>query len=113
MSNRPKIAIIDPNTLSVLGLKSILQTVMPIMTVDTFGSFTELEVNHPEQYFHYFVSMNSLSWGIASMLFGSVRCFILSVFNVYDRKPSSAPAATAEPITPATLGPMACMSRKL
>ena len=58
MSNRPKIAIIDPNTLSVLGLKSILQTVMPIMTVDTFGSFTELEVNHPEQYFHYFVSMN-------------------------------------------------------
>ena len=31
---------------------------MPIMTVDTFGSFTELEVNHPEQYFHYFVSMN-------------------------------------------------------
>ena len=58
MNNRPKIAIIDPNTLSVLGLKSILQTVMPIMTVDTFGSFTELEVNHPEQYFHYFVSMN-------------------------------------------------------
>ena len=58
MNNRPKIAIIDPNTLSVLGLKSILQTVMPIMTVDTFGSFTELEANHPEQYFHYFVSMN-------------------------------------------------------
>ena len=57
-SHRPKIAIIDPNTLSVLGLKSILQTVMPIMTVDTCGSFTELEVNHPEQYFHYFVSMN-------------------------------------------------------
>ena len=58
MVNRPKIAIIDPNTLSVLGLKSILQTVIPIMTVDTFGSFTELEANHPEQYFHYFVSMN-------------------------------------------------------
>ena len=57
-SNRPKIAIIDPNTLSVLGLKSILQTVMPIMTVDTYGSFAELEANHPEQYFHYFVAMN-------------------------------------------------------
>ena len=55
---RPKIAIIDPNTLSVLGLKSILQNVMPIMTVDTYGSFTELEANHPEQYFHYFVAMN-------------------------------------------------------
>ena len=31
---------------------------MPIMTVDTFGSFLELSVNHPEQYFHYFVAMN-------------------------------------------------------
>ena len=58
MNHRPKIAIIDPNTLSVLGLKSILQHVMPIMTVDTYGSFLELSANHPEQYFHYFVSMN-------------------------------------------------------
>lgn len=57
-NNRPKIAIIDPNTLSVLGLKSILQHVMPIMTVDTFGSFLELSANHPEQYFHYFVAMS-------------------------------------------------------
>jgi len=55
---RPKIAIIDPNTLSVLGLKAILQNVMPIMTVDTFGSFSELQANKPEQYFHYFVAMN-------------------------------------------------------
>ena len=58
MKERPKVAIIDPNTLSVLGLKSMLQTVMPIMTVDTYGSFLELEANHPEQYFHYFVAMN-------------------------------------------------------
>lgn len=58
MNNRPKIAIIDPNTLSVLGLKSILQNVMPIMTVDTFGSFAELTANDPENYYHYFVAMN-------------------------------------------------------
>ena len=58
MTNRPKIAIIDANTLAVLGLKQMLQTVMPIMTVDTFGSFAELEANHPEQFFHYFVAMN-------------------------------------------------------
>ena len=57
-SERPKIAIIDPNTLSALGLKSILQHVMPIMTVDTYGSFPELSANHPEQYYHYFVAMN-------------------------------------------------------
>ena len=58
MNHRPKIAIIDPNTLSVLGLKSILQNVMPIMTVDTFGSFAELTANNPDNYFHYFVAMN-------------------------------------------------------
>lgn len=57
-SGRPKIAIIDPNTLSVLGLKQLLQTVMPIMTIETFGSFAELEANHPEQFVHYFVAMN-------------------------------------------------------
>ena len=58
MTSRPKIAIIDPNTLSALGLKAILQNVMPIMEVDTFGSFAELTANEPESYFHYFVAMN-------------------------------------------------------
>ena len=42
---RPKIAIIDPNTLSVLGLKHILQNVIPIMTVDSYGSFAEFMAN--------------------------------------------------------------------
>ena len=57
-SGRPYIAIIDPNTLAVLGLKHLLQNVMPIVTVDTFGSMSELMANNPEQYMHYFVSMN-------------------------------------------------------
>ena len=54
---RPKIAIIDPNTLATMGLKQMLLNVMPIMSVDTYGSFMELEANQPDQYFHYFVSM--------------------------------------------------------
>jgi DNA-binding NarL/FixJ family response regulator len=57
MMNRPKIAIIDPNTLSALGLKAILQNVMPIMTVDTFGSVSELQANDADSYFHYFSAM--------------------------------------------------------
>ena len=57
MNNRPKIAIIDPNTLSALGLKAILQNVMPIMTIDTFGSVTELQANDADSYFHYFTAM--------------------------------------------------------
>ena len=78
-SNRPRIAIIDPNTLSVLGLKSILQNVMPIMTVDTFGSFTELEANHPEQYFHYFVSMNVVLENKAFFLVQRKKTIVLTL----------------------------------
>lgn len=55
---RPKIAIIDANTLAVLGLKQILQNVIPILDIDTFGSMAEFEASRPEQYFHYFVAMN-------------------------------------------------------
>ena len=55
---RPKIAIVDPNTLSLLGLKQLLLNVMPILTVDTFGSFAELEANTPDNYVHYFAAMN-------------------------------------------------------
>ena len=58
LSGRPKIAIIDSNTLATMGLKQILQNVIPIMTVDTFGSFAELTSNNPDSYFHYFVSMD-------------------------------------------------------
>ncbi|MBR5634938.1 MAG: response regulator transcription factor [Prevotella sp.] len=55
---RPKIAIVDGNTLAAIGLRQMLQTVMPMMQVDVFGSFAELEANEPQAYFHYFVAMN-------------------------------------------------------
>ena len=58
MKSRPKIAIIDPNTLSALGLKEMVQTVMPIMSLDIFGSFSELEANDPDSYIHYFTAMS-------------------------------------------------------
>ena len=31
--------------------------------------------------------------------------------ELYERKPRRTPAATAEPMTPATFGPIACISR--
>src|SRR5574344_427938 len=58
MDVKPKIAIIDHNTLAVLGLKSVLDNAMPFATIETFGSFAELAANHPEQFFHYFVAMD-------------------------------------------------------
>lgn len=60
MTSRPKIAILDPNTFSALGLKSMLQNVIPIMTVDIFGSFSEMMAADPDVYYHYFVAMSIL-----------------------------------------------------
>ncbi len=55
----PKIAVVDSNTLAAIGLRQMLQAVMPsMMQVDVFGSFAELEANEPEGYVHYFVAMN-------------------------------------------------------
>jgi DNA-binding NarL/FixJ family response regulator len=59
-SDRPRVAIIDGNTLAALGLQQILQTVMPFMTVDVYGTVTELSANHADSYFHYFVSRDIL-----------------------------------------------------
>lgn len=52
-ATRPKIAIVDNNTLAVIGLEHILQNVMPIMTIDTFGSFEELQESNPDTYVHF------------------------------------------------------------
>ena len=54
---KPSIAIVDPNTLAVLGLAHLIESVMPMIEIDSYGSFAELEASHPEHYFHYFVDM--------------------------------------------------------
>lgn len=41
----------------------------------------------------------------------SRRAFSNIITAAYARKPSRTPAATAEPITPATFGPIACISK--
>ena len=51
-------------------MKQLLQNVMPIMTVDTFGSVAELEANHPDSYAHYFVSTDIV---LSNRLFFSKR----------------------------------------
>lgn len=54
----PKIAVVDPNTLAVMGMKQLLQDVIPIMEVRAFGSFEELEQAEPDTFFHYFVAQS-------------------------------------------------------
>ena len=57
MNQRPRIAIIDSNTLAVLGLRQILQNVMPIIQVDSFRTWDEL-LAAADNFVHYFVSMS-------------------------------------------------------
>ena len=53
-----EIAVLDSNTLEALGLKHLLQTIMPIAEIELFGSMAELEANQPQRFVHYFVAMN-------------------------------------------------------
>lgn len=55
---KPHVAIIEPNTLAVVGLSNILQSVMPVMQIDSFSCFEELVSSVPDRYFHYFVNVN-------------------------------------------------------
>ena len=44
IKKRPKVAIIDSNTLASIGLKQMLQAVVPVMQIDTFSSFDEINI---------------------------------------------------------------------
>jgi len=56
MNHHPEIAIIDPNTLSCMGLQTLLEEIIPMATIRVFHSFGELVDDTPDMYAHYFVS---------------------------------------------------------
>ena len=48
MNQKPEIAIIEPNTLTALGLKSILEKIIPMAVIRTFHNFGELVDDTPD-----------------------------------------------------------------
>ena len=58
MHHLPEIAIIEPNTLTALGLRTILEELIPEAVIRTFSSFEKLIDDTPDMYAHYFVSAN-------------------------------------------------------
>ena len=50
------IAILDSNTLSSMGLASLLEELIPQATIRAFRSYEELIRDTPDLYFHYFVA---------------------------------------------------------
>ena len=56
MNYQPEIAIVEANTLTCLGLKGILEEMIPMATIRTFHQFSELMDDTPDMYAHYFIS---------------------------------------------------------
>lgn len=56
MNHPPEIAIVEPNTLTCIGLKNILEEIIPVAVIRTFRSFGELTDDTPDMYAHYFIS---------------------------------------------------------
>ena len=56
MPHTPEIAIIEQNTLAALGLRTIIEELIPDAVIRTFASFGQLTDDTPDMYAHYFVS---------------------------------------------------------
>lgn len=54
--NKPEIAIVEPNILTCIGLKTILEKIIPMATIRIFQSFSELMDDTSDMYAHYFIS---------------------------------------------------------
>ena len=60
LPQQPQVAIIDSNTFAAVGWRSLLEDIMPQLTVDCFRSFSELETNDMQLYYHFFVTEHIL-----------------------------------------------------
>ena len=57
---RPLMAILCQDTLAVMGLRQMLQSVMPAIEVEAFDSVTQLKLAGEERYIHFFVYVGIL-----------------------------------------------------
>ena len=74
---RLQIAIVTPNVLMNLGLKSILERIVPIAEVYTFTSAAEMESSE-EIFYHYFVSAQIFLENNAQFLSGGRKPIVLT-----------------------------------
>lgn len=56
MERRPAIAVIAPSILTALGMKSILEKIIPMAEVEVFNNVHALEESGMERYFHFFTA---------------------------------------------------------
>lgn len=73
-----KIAIIHPDTLAAIGLKQMLQEVMPAITVNSFRSVSELVAAGADGYIHFFASTSAVTENISFFTERRRKTIILS-----------------------------------
>jgi DNA-binding CsgD family transcriptional regulator len=83
MMENAEIAIIDANTLSCIGLKTILDDVLPSVSIMTFGSFEDFVNETPEKYIHYFVSLHIYMEHTTFFLPLQVKTIVMASENQY------------------------------
>ncbi len=77
MHAHPAIAIITTNRLMGLGLKSILEKIIPIAEIETYASFTELQEMGSQSYMHYFIGYSVFSSNKEFFQAIGYRCIVL------------------------------------
>ena len=78
MHQPPEIAIIEQNTLTALGLRTILEELLPEAVLRVFDSFAAFVADTPDMYAHYFVSSQIYFEHSAYFLERRPRAIVLS-----------------------------------
>lgn len=73
-----EIAILEKNTLTSLGLQTILEELLPNAVIRVFPTFEELIDDTPDMYAHYFVSAQIYFEHTAFFLERRPKCIVLS-----------------------------------
>ena len=83
---RPKIAIIDNNVLATIGLKSLLQNVMPIADIETFSTLSELETAGAQQFIIYSLALKIMLENRPFFLAQHQKTIVLTTEQTHEHK---------------------------
>lgn len=78
MKNLAEIAIIEANTLTCIGLRSLLEEIIPSTVIRSFASFQAFMDDTPDMYAHYFISSQTYFEHTAFFLERKPKTIVLS-----------------------------------
>ena len=78
LKNLAEIAIIEANTLTCIGLRSLLEEIIPSTVIRSFASFQAFMDDTPDMYAHYFISSQTYFEHTAFFLERKPKTIVLS-----------------------------------